>query len=74
MQTVIVLATGAELTFERMQNANPVSAGLAALAMLALALAITARVRGSQSGRLSSYLLYMLIAVILALALVPILR
>ena len=40
----------------------------------ALALAITARVRGSQSGRLSSYLLYMLIAVILALALVPILR
>ena len=40
----------------------------------ALALAITARVRGSQSGRLSSYLLYMLIAVILALVLVPILR
>jgi hydrogenase-4 component B len=40
----------------------------------ALALAITARVRGSQSGRLSSYLLYMLLALILALALVPILR
>jgi len=40
----------------------------------ALALAITKRVRSSQSGRLSSYLLYMLIAVIIALALVPILR
>ena len=40
----------------------------------ALALAITARVRSSQSGRLSSYLLYMLIAVVLALTLVPILR
>jgi uncharacterized membrane protein (UPF0127 family) len=39
VQTDIVLAAGAELTFERMQNANPVSAGLAALAMLALALA-----------------------------------
>jgi hydrogenase-4 component B len=39
-----------------------------------LALAITSRVRAFQSGRLSSYLLYMLIAVIIALALVPILR
>ncbi|MGD0198400.1 MAG: proton-conducting transporter membrane subunit [Solirubrobacteraceae bacterium] len=40
----------------------------------AFALAITARVRASQSGRLSSYLLYMLVAVIVALSLVPILR
>jgi hydrogenase-4 component B len=40
----------------------------------AFALAITSRVRGFQSGRLSSYLVYMLIAVIIALALVPVLR
>jgi hydrogenase-4 component B len=38
-----------------------------------LALAIAARVRATQSGRLSSYLLYMLVALILALSLVPIL-
>lgn len=38
-----------------------------------LALAIAQRVRALQSGRLSSYLLYMLIALILALSLVPIL-
>ncbi|MHB1468614.1 MAG: hypothetical protein ACYCX7_05595, partial [Solirubrobacteraceae bacterium] len=36
-------------------------------------LRIAARVRGSQSGRLSAYLLYMLLALILALSLVPIL-
>lgn len=42
--------------------------------LTALALAITARVRRSQSGRLSMYLLYMLGALILALALIPILR
>ena len=40
----------------------------------ALALAITVRARRLQSGRLSSYLLYMLVAVIIALSLVPILR
>jgi hydrogenase-4 component B len=39
----------------------------------ALALVIAQRVRALQSGRLSSYLLYMLIALILALSLVPIL-
>jgi hydrogenase-4 component B len=38
-----------------------------------LALAIAERVRASQSGRLSSYLLYMLVALIVALSLVPIL-
>lgn len=38
-----------------------------------LALALAERVRTFQSGRLSSYLLYMLIALILALSLVPIL-
>jgi hypothetical protein len=36
-------------------------------------LAVAQRVRALQSGRLSSYLLYMLIALILALSLVPIL-
>ena len=36
--------------------------------------AIAERVRAFQSGRLSAYLLYMLIALIVALALVPILR
>jgi len=40
----------------------------------ALALGIAARVRATQSGRLSAYLLYMLIALIVALSLVPILR
>jgi formate hydrogenlyase subunit 3/multisubunit Na+/H+ antiporter MnhD subunit len=40
----------------------------------ALALLIAERVRAFQSGRLSAYLLYMLIALIVALALVPILR
>jgi hydrogenase-4 component B len=39
-----------------------------------LALWIAARVRALQSGKLSSYLLYMLMALVLALALVPILR
>jgi hydrogenase-4 component B len=39
----------------------------------ALALAIAERVRSLQSGRLSAYLLYMLVALILALSLVPIL-
>jgi formate hydrogenlyase subunit 3/multisubunit Na+/H+ antiporter MnhD subunit len=38
-----------------------------------LALAIAERVRAFQSGRLSSYLLYMLVALIVALSLVPIL-
>lgn len=40
----------------------------------AVALAISARVRALQSGRLSAYLLYMLIALIVALSLVPILH
>jgi hydrogenase-4 component B len=39
-----------------------------------LVLAIASRVRWIQSGRLSLYLLYMLVALILALSLVPILR
>ena len=39
-----------------------------------LALGIAERVRALQSGRLSAYLLYMLIALIAALALVPVLR
>jgi hypothetical protein len=39
-----------------------------------LALRAAERVRALQSGRLSGYLSYMLIALILALALVPILR
>ncbi len=39
-----------------------------------LALALSARTRRLQSGRLSSYLLYMLISLILALALIPVLR
>ena len=39
-----------------------------------LALAVSARVRRRQSGRLSIYLLYMMIALILALALIPVLR
>ena len=43
------------------------------LAAAALALAISARVRAFQSGRLSAYLLYILVALILALSLVPIL-
>lgn len=38
------------------------------------ALGVAARVRSLQSGRLSAYLLYMLIALIGALSLVPILR
>jgi hypothetical protein len=38
-----------------------------------LALVIAERVRAFQSGRLSSYLLYMMVALILALSLVPIL-
>jgi hydrogenase-4 component B len=42
--------------------------------LAALALRIAERVRALQSGRLSAYLLYMLIALIAALALVPILR
>ncbi len=42
--------------------------------LTALALRIAERVRAFQSGRLSAYLLYMLIALIAALALVPILR
>jgi len=40
----------------------------------AFALAVAERVRAFQSGRLSSYLLYMLVALIVALSLVPILR
>jgi hypothetical protein len=40
----------------------------------ALALGAAALVRRSQSGRLSAYLLYMLIALMLALALIPVLR
>jgi formate hydrogenlyase subunit 3/multisubunit Na+/H+ antiporter MnhD subunit len=40
----------------------------------ALALRVAERVRAFQSGRLSAYLLYMLIALIAALSLVPILR
>jgi len=40
----------------------------------ALALAIAARVRALQSGRLSAYLLYMLLALVIALSLVPVLR
>ena len=39
-----------------------------------LALAAAALARRTQSGRLSSYLLYMLMALILALALIPILH
>jgi hydrogenase-4 component B len=39
-----------------------------------LALAANARVRALQSGRLSTYLLYMMIALLLALALIPILH
>jgi hypothetical protein len=39
-----------------------------------LALRIAERVRAFQSGRLSAYLLYMLVALIIALSLVPILR
>ncbi|MGI8558732.1 MAG: proton-conducting transporter membrane subunit, partial [Solirubrobacteraceae bacterium] len=39
-----------------------------------LAMRVAARVRALQSGRLSMYLLYMLVALILALLLVPILR
>jgi formate hydrogenlyase subunit 3/multisubunit Na+/H+ antiporter MnhD subunit len=39
-----------------------------------LALRISARVRAFQSGRLSAYLLYMLVALIVALSLVPILH
>jgi hypothetical protein len=42
--------------------------------LTALALRVTVLVRATQSGRLSAYLLYMLIALALALALVPILR
>jgi len=38
------------------------------------ALWLAARVRWFQSGRLSAYLLYMLIALVVALSLVPILR
>ena len=38
------------------------------------ALAIADRVRALQSGRLSAYLLYMLVALIVALSLVPILH
>jgi hypothetical protein len=40
----------------------------------ALALRIAALVRTTQSGRLSAYLLYMLVALIIALSLVPILH
>jgi hypothetical protein len=40
----------------------------------AVALRLAGRVRALQSGRLSAYLLYMLIALIVALALVPVLH
>jgi hypothetical protein len=40
----------------------------------AVALRVAGRVRALQSGRLSAYLLYMLIALIVALALVPVLH
>jgi hydrogenase-4 component B len=40
----------------------------------ALALATAARARRLQSGRLSAYLLYVLVSLALALALIPILR
>jgi hypothetical protein len=39
-----------------------------------LALAVSARVRRTQSGRLATYLLYMMIALIAALVLIPVLR
>ena len=39
-----------------------------------LALRIAGRVRALQSGRLSTYLLYMLIALLVALSLIPILH
>ena len=42
--------------------------------LTALALRVAGRVRATQSGRLSAYLLYMLIALIVALTLVPVLR
>ncbi|MGA2013570.1 MAG: hypothetical protein ABSH51_23970, partial [Solirubrobacteraceae bacterium] len=42
--------------------------------VIELALVASAQIRRLQSGRLSSYLLYMLIALILALALIPILH
>lgn len=41
---------------------------------VALALGVAGRVRGLQSGRLSAYLLYVLIALIVALALIPVLH
>ena len=42
--------------------------------LTALALRIAGRVRAFQSGRLSVYLLYMLIALVLALSLIPVLH
>ena len=41
---------------------------------VAIALGIAGRVRATQSGRLSTYLLYMLVALLIALSLVPILH
>jgi NADH:ubiquinone oxidoreductase subunit 5 (subunit L)/multisubunit Na+/H+ antiporter MnhA subunit len=70
--TRVIPGRGGTLTLETTVT-NTIERRLYAPAT-ALALAITVRARRLQSGRLSSYLLYMLVAVIIALSLVPILR
>jgi hydrogenase-4 component B len=71
-RTRLIPGRGGTLTLESSVT-NTIERRLYAPAT-ALALAITVRTRRLQSGRLSSYLLYMLVAVIIALSLVPILR
>jgi len=72
VHTRLIPGRGGTLTLETTVT-NTIERRLYAPAT-ALALAITVRARRLQSGRLSSYLLYMLVAVIIALSLVPILR
>jgi hydrogenase-4 component B len=71
-RTRVVSAADGTLTLET-SVANTVERLLYAPATT-LVLRVSARVRALQSGRLSSYLLYMLVALIVALSLVPILR
>jgi hydrogenase-4 component B len=71
-RTRLIPGRGGTLTLESSVT-NTIERRLYAPAT-AVALAITVRARRLQSGRLSSYLLYMLVAVIIALSLVPILR
>jgi len=70
-------ASGAEDTAERLVLSRSVVIAVDRFVyrpVIGLALATAARARRLQSGRLSAYLLYMLVSLALALALIPILR